>query len=375
MKKTIWSGQCHIAVRDIGIDPCIAMGCDNPRERTLAPLAPGRTPGQSAEMDAQTPGLTTAELQDLSRKRDGPGLLRLALQLAVLSVTGTLILSAEDPWVLVPSLVVHGIVLIFLFCPLHESVHRTAFKTRWLNRVAGWLGGAVMILPPKFFSHFHFAHHRHTQIPGEDPELLSRKPTDWSSFVYVMSGMEYWRRAILGLLSRAAGNIDSTFTPEPQRPRVVLESRIFLAGYAAAIAWSIWAGSDLILWLWVYPALIGQPFLRGYLLAEHWGCPTVKDMWTNTRSTVSNPLVRWLAWNMPYHAEHHAHAGVPFHALPALSRRMEAARQVVSPGYLPFHLREVPDLVRKGEGFNGPALLYPANKCALPPAAVVSMQR
>src|SRR3546814_3944939 len=54
-----------------------------------------------------------------------------------------------------------------------------------------------------------------------------------------------------------------------------------------------------------------------YLLSEHWGCPSVKDYWSNTRSTISLAPVRWLAWNMPNHAEHHANPAVPFHALPA----------------------------------------------------------
>ena len=35
-----------------------------------------------------------------------------------------------------------------------------------------------------------------------------------------------------------------------------------------------------------------------------------------TERSDTNALVRFLAWNMPYHAEHHAHASIPFHALP-----------------------------------------------------------
>ena len=30
--------------------------------------------------------------------------------------------------------------------------------------------------------------------------------------------------------------------------------------------------------------------------------------------------MRWFAWNMPYHVEHHAYPSVPFHALPKLNR-------------------------------------------------------
>lgn len=289
-------------------------------------------------------------LRVLSRKSDAPGLRRMAVHLAVLAATGGVIMTTDNVILLGIALLTHGAGMTFLFAPLHESVHRSAFRTRLLNKLAGWLGGAVLILPPRYFGHFHFAHHRHTQDPERDPELSTRKPKSWAGYIWILSGIEYWYRALSGLLRRAAGDASAPFIPERQRGRVVSESRAFLAGYVAAIGLSVIFQVDWILWLWIYPALIGQPFLRAYLLAEHWGCPAVKDMWANTRSTVSNPLVRFFAWNMPYHAEHHVHASVPFHALPKLSEQMASARQVVSPGYAPFHVNEVPGLIRRGVG-------------------------
>ena len=79
--------------------------------------------------------------------------------------------------------------------------------------------------------------------------------------------------------------------------------------------------SWLVVQLWLLPVLVGQPFLRAYLLAEHTGCPSGEGTAVGTRTTLTNPLMRFLAWNMPFHSEHHAHPQVPFHALPALHRR------------------------------------------------------
>ena len=305
---------------------------------------------QSADMSTKFDLLTTAELAEFARKSDPPGLFRFAVHLGILAGTGTLIMMADTSPVIAAAFLAHGIVLTFLFSPLHESVHRTAFKSHWLNRVAGWIGGGVLILPPRYFSHFHFAHHRHTQDPERDPELLRAKPAGWGEYLWILTGIEYWYRATGGLVSRSIGRVPAAFVPAPQTGRVVTESRVFLTVYEAAVFLSIIFQVDWLLWLWVVPALIGQPFLRAYLLAEHWGCPAVKDMWRNTRSTLSNPLVRFLAWNMPYHAEHHAYASVPFHALPALSRRIAAARQFASPGYARFHAQEAPGLISRGTG-------------------------
>ena len=92
----------------------------------------------------------------------------------------------------------------------------------------------------------------------------------------------------------------------------------------------------LALWLWLLPLLIGQPFLRAYLLAEHGLCPPVANMLENSRTTFTNRIVRFLAWNMPYHAEHHSYPNVPFHRLPAFHRLTQAHLKSTSDGYAEF---------------------------------------
>lgn len=53
-------------------------------------------------------------------------------------------------------------------------------------------------------------------------------------------------------------------------------------------------------------------------MAEQTGCASTRDCLENTRTTLTLALVRLVAWNMPYHAEHHSYPAVPFHALPGL---------------------------------------------------------
>jgi len=84
------------------------------------------------------------------------------------------------------------------------------------------------------------------------------------------------------------------------------------------------------------PALLGQPFLRLYLLAEHGRCPPVANMLENTRTTLTNRAVRFLAWNMPYHIEHHSAPNVPFHKLPGLHQIMQTDLISTSPNYRVF---------------------------------------
>ena len=97
---------------------------------------------------------------------------------------------------------------------------------------------------------------------------------------------------------------------------------------------------------WLLPLVLGQPFLRLYLLAEHGRCPMVANMFENTRTTFTNRIVRFLAWNMPYHAEHHAMPMVPFHALPALHAEVQTHLKSVSHGYVEFTADYARDLPR-----------------------------
>ena len=82
------------------------------------------------------------------------------------------------------------------------------------------------------------------------------------------------------------------------------------------------------------PLLVGQGFLRPYLLAEHTACAFTRDCLENTRTTLTLWLVRLFAWNMPYHAEHHAYPAVPFHALPRLHAQVRGKIANLEPGYV-----------------------------------------
>jgi fatty acid desaturase len=47
--------------------------------------------------------------------------------------------------------------------------------------------------------------------------------------------------------------------------------------------------------------------------------------------------MRWLAWNMNYHAEHHAYPALPFHALPKAHRLIRNKIATKASGYLAVH--------------------------------------
>lgn len=265
-------------------------------------------------------------------RSDGPGLWHLAGHLgAILAVAG--LIAAEVPgwWLLLP---VQGVLVIFLFTLEHEATHRTPFRTVWLNDWVGRLCGLLLVLPFEWFRAFHMAHHRWTNLPGKDPELAGPKPETRAAWVWHVSGLPYWMSELRLMAALVLGRVVDGFVAEGTKARVVAEARGMAVVYGLAGVSLVW--TDVVLWVWLVPVLLGQPVLRLYLMAEHGDCPEVSNMFENTRTTFTTRVMRWLAWNMPYHVEHHVWPMVPFHRLPELHGLMRDELRVTADGYVAF---------------------------------------
>jgi len=68
-------------------------------------------------------------------------------------------------------------------------------------------------------------------------------------------------------------------------------------------------------------------------LCEHTLCPNSDDGFANTRTTLCNPLLRLLMWNLPYHAEHHLLPNIAFHHLPEAHRYLRPHLKFVATSY------------------------------------------
>jgi fatty acid desaturase len=309
---------------------CEVLGADAPRDHRAAL--------------ARIPSERMAALTALS---DVPGLTRLASHLGLLAATGAAVMAAEG-WVRLGAQAAHGAVLVFLFAACHECIHRTAFRTRWLNDAVAHGAGFLILLPAHWFRFFHFAHHRFTQDPARDPELATPKPRTVAGYLRALTGWDYWRGMAAATLGAALGRPLPSFVPPRGEGRVRGEARAFLALYALILAASLAAGSALAWELWVLPALLGQPWLRAFVMAEHTGLPTVPDMLENSRTTFASRAVRWISWEMPHHTAHHAQPAAPFHALPALTAELRARLRRTARDYRDAHRQILAALPGRG---------------------------
>jgi fatty acid desaturase len=279
--------------------------------------------------------LAPADLQRLSQRSDAQGLTRFAIHLALIAGGAAFVaITRGTAWVL-PAMLLLGWFLVALFAPVHESVHYTAFRTRRLNIVVGWIASVPTLINATFYRLFHYAHHRHTQDPQRDPELTGPPPRTILEYIQRISGWGYYRGRA-EFFGRILRNDWREMPYIPERERAAVRRSVAAMLGIVALAFAAWSELDPAgPWLyWIGPVVLAQPILRVMLLSEHTLCSNDDNGLTNTRTTLVNPLVHLVHWNMPYHAEHHLYPSIPFHLLPEAHREIGDHFRHVATGYL-----------------------------------------
>jgi fatty acid desaturase len=295
--------------------------------------------------------IARSTLAELNTLRDQPAWVRLLTHLCTLTAGGLIWRLTELPLLLrMGGLLISGIALACCFAGLHECCHRTAFRSRRLNDAVAWLMGLLSFYNATFYRRYHQWHHRYTHLPGLDPELEDPVPNTALAYAVEISGINWWIGKCRGYGRLLWGDVSGLPYLSPEViPQVRFSVRLQFTIYAAVLAVSLVELNGFLLWSWLLPLALGQPFLRLLLLAEHTGCDYSTDGLANTRTTLTNAAVRWLMWNMPFHAEHHLYPSLPFHALPKAHRWIAPRLQHLDRGYLSVHARLLPRLAQLGQ--------------------------
>jgi len=308
-----------------------------------------REPGRRAR---QMRLISADAIRPLYEKSNARGARRALAHLGLLAGGVALIHAASGTWWVLPATLLHGLVVVALFAAMHEGVHDSAFRTRRLNGVLAWLAGLGILYNATYYRQFHFAHHRYAQDPARDPELITAPvPRTRRAYWQRASAYPFWKARVTNLLQLTRNRFDGLdFIPPATRPAIVRSMRRFAAALGLIALASLALRTDAAIRYWLLPLTLALPFLRLYLLSEHTGCTEDDDGLTNTRTTISTWPVRFLMWNLPFHAEHHLFPSIPFHQLPAAHHRLRPHLRFVAPGYVQVQralYRALPNPVRR----------------------------
>ena len=288
------------------------------------------------------------EMKKIMQRSDAKGIVQTVLYFALLSGLGVLVCRTLGTGWVVPVFIVYASVYCFLNHMMHETIHRTPFKSRGLNDTVHWIatflnGGEAVIT-----RYTHLRHHKVTYYEEHDPELIFRRPT---------TVIKYFFKAFVDLprpsaiLRRATGRLDDQdrdLVPGSERRWLVWSSRLWTAAWILIILSCILFQTWLPLLLTIGARVVGAPLARLLDFSQH-SCLeiNVPDHRLCCRNIYLNPLLRFLYWNMNYHIEHHMFPAVPFHSLPKLHLLIRDQLPPASRGLFGAYREIVPALIRQ----------------------------
>ncbi|WOO39295.1 fatty acid desaturase [Rubellicoccus peritrichatus] len=234
------------------------------------------------------------------------------------------------PW-LIPALFIHGTICSFQINAVHELVHGTVFKTKWLNTLFVHFFAFFGWINHRFFWASHTEHHKYTLHDPHDMEVVLPIKFSLSGF---MKGAFINIPGIQWKLKRdfktACGMWNNDWEKQlcegqKRRHAICNWSRILIGGHLLIAVVSIYFG------LWIVPIIVSLNFAYGGALlfflnnTQHVGLQDhTTDFRLNSRTFYTNPVFRFLYWNMNYHIEHHMYASVPCYNLSKLHEAIKS---------------------------------------------------
>jgi len=295
--------------------------------------------GQDTKL-AEERGLASAEwyacpisrqrLKELLQRKDGPAIRDTIIWFALIIGSGVLGFMTWGTWWAVPCFLVYGVLYGGTSdSRWHESLHRTAFKTTWMNDALYELASFMVFRESVSWRWSHTRHHTDTIIVGRDPEIAVPRPPVIRNIVTAFFGLKSAPKEFPRMLKHAfLGKLnadEATYIPEEEHYKVFRNARIYVAIYATVIGLAIWKQSFLPLMYVGLPVFYGTWLMVIYGLTQHAGlAEDVLDHRLNCRTVYMNPINRYLYWEMNYHVEHHMFPMVPYHALGKLHQELKA---------------------------------------------------
>jgi fatty acid desaturase len=245
-------------------------------------------------------------------------------------------------WVTVPAIVLIGLMYAHLVELQHECLHEHAYRQRWANRLMGFLGGLAMLSSYSHYKYDHLRHHAFLGTPRNQEFFNYRFRNLDSPLGFVRASFHLGRYLdvfrLIGL--SLTGRLNPTVTKTRAAKKIRTEYIAFGVVLAAALLYSVLAGSWLLVFCWVLPALlVAEPAHFLIELPEHYGLNTQTDpnVLTNTRTVQASWFGRWYTNGNDLHTAHHYHQGVPMAQVPKLHELITGQIATVDPSFPQFY--------------------------------------
>ena len=274
-----------------------------------------------------------------------------------LIVSGYLAYITWGTWWAVFWFFIYGTIYTFSVCNWHETVHRTAFKTRWINEIFYHISSFMCDFEGFRWRWSHTFHHTYTlQTEGDyDHEIQVSRPTElvWFFLNFVpFSDLLFPHRLIkFEVLKHAFGFFSPVVqitAPEKQKSKILWNSRLYVLIWFVVIIVSIVYGTILPILYIILPSYYGKPIWFTVNVTQHLGAALdKKDHRLSSYSVRINPILSFLYWHMEYHLEHHMFPTVPSYNLRKLQNIIKDQIPKPFPNLFSFYKQVLPVVIKQ----------------------------
>ena len=303
-----------------------------------------------------SPQIDKKRLKDLSKRSDIPGTIHFLIYFSSLIFFGYLAYNFWGTWLFLLFFFIYSTIYTFAIANGHETVHRTAFKTRWINEVFCYISFFQLHSEPLSFRWSHTFHHSNTlQTEGEyDHEIEVSRPTHlikfFLKFIPLTDLFFIHQSAFVGTTKSALGIMSPSnkiTAPLDQQLKIIRNARILLLLWFIIILVSFYFNTWWPIVFYFLPTFVGRPIHFAVNVTQHLAAKVdSKDHRLSTHTIILNPILSFYYWHMEYHIEHHMFPMVPSYNLKKL--RQEIDNQLPKPfnGLFDFYKKVLPYLIK-----------------------------
>ena len=310
-----------------------------------------------------SPKIDRKRLKELSKRSDLPGLIHFVIYFASLIFFGYLSYVFWGTWFFLLFFFLYSTIYTFAVANGHETVHRTAFKTRWINEVFCYISFFQLHSEPLGFRWSHTFHHSNTlQTEGEyDHEIEVSRPTDllkfFLKFIPLTDLFYIHQSSFVNTTKLALGimNPGSKITaPKDQQKKITRNARVILFIWLLIIIVSFYFNTWWPIVFYFLPTFVGRPLHFAVNVTQHLAAKVdIKDHRLSSYTIILNSILSFYYWHMEYHIEHHLFPMVPSYNLKKLRKEIENELPKPFNGLFDFYKKVLPSLIKLAFDLDG----------------------
>jgi fatty acid desaturase len=273
--------------------------------------SPARNPIE-APQKARKDLIAREDLNRLRQLRAGPNLLKIPMLFGLMALLTWIAWSSEAVLLQWSCYLAIGYLWMSAVTFMHDALHNTLFKRRWLNWVFGVITMTPLLVAFVAFKEDHLEHHRYNRSP-KDPDAFTMGKRGVLDFVL------FYAYAFAGvILSFIHFNLLYPIAKFNAKNWTIFAVEVLIR---VAFVWLLisWAQANGVLAktleVWLIPIAFFSLFNSARFIAEHYGCPWDVGQLAGTRTIISNPVHSYFWNNINWHIGHHLYPSVPWYNL------------------------------------------------------------